>query len=373
MRKTSKGKIIIADTYLESILDVAEEQAGNYPGQERQEVTSKVLNEFFKNLTTITGGTADDIIAEAEEDIKVALADSLKQQRAFERRLYNSHKRLFEKYQVLMEVCSELADKHRKEVYDAVGNDNLFNLLVRLHARVLRNGAEIGALARAGYGTGVLARWRAMHEVHVTLAFLRDYGDKAARAYYDYGAISSYKALDDYQTYSSQLGIIPFSQDEVDAMKRDRDRVVKKYGSLMNEDYGWARWLSDGSIKTFRQLEAAADFGHYRPYYRYASLGIHSEWRSLTSGEEAEALYGDDPVHLVRPADWGFEDALRLAMITASSATAILLDYNHSVGSLVNMHVMQKMLENALDEYVTLAKCSKFCYNISIRIRIKRL
>lgn len=71
----------------------------------------------------------------------------------------------------------------------------------------------------------------------------------------------------------------------------------------------------------------------------------------LVSGEEAEALRGDDPVHLVGPADYGFEDALRLSMITASSATAILLNYNHSIGSLVDMNVIKKILEDALAEW----------------------
>ena len=353
MRKTSKGKIVIADSYLESILEAAEEQAATYPKSKRDEVAGKILNEFFKNLTSITGRIADDIIIEAEEDIELALIDSLKQQRAFERRLYSTHKQVFEKYHVLMEICIELTEKHRKEIYDAVGNDSLFDLLIRLHARILRNGFEIGALARTGYGTGALARWRAMHEVHVTLAFIRDYGDKAANAYYDYGAVSAYRALNDYQIHSNKLGIQPFTQDEIDSMKRDRDMVIKKYTSIINNNYGWARWLSNDKIRNFRDIETAVDFSHYRPYYRYSSLGIHSEWRSLTSGEEGTAFFSDEPVHLVGPADYGFEDALRLAMIGACSATSIILNYNHSIGSLIDMHIIKKKLEDALDEWST--------------------
>lgn len=352
MRKTSKGKIIIADTYLESILDVAEKEAASLPEEERDKAAGDYVNQVFKDLTSITGRIADDIIKEAEADIRDALADGLKQQKGFERRLYKSHKNLFEKYHTLMEVCLELTDKHRKEIYETLGyKDELFGLLVRLHARVMRTGFEIGALARVGYGTGALARWRAMHEAHVILAFIRDYGDKAAKAYRDYGAVSAYKASFDYQTHSAALGEKPFSQKELDELKEDRDRVVAKYGSIFNKDYGWVRWLSGGTIQNFRDIEAATDFGHYRPYYRHSSLGVHVEWRSLVSGEEAEALRGDDPVHLVGPADYGFEDALRLSMITASSATAILLNYNHSIGSLVDMNVIKKILEDALAEW----------------------
>lgn len=352
MRRTSKGKAYLPDEYLASIFDLAEEYAAKYPKDIRDTKVKEYMDKAAKKLMPAIDNIADDMLRDAREDIRSALDEDVKYRKGFEARLYKTHKELFEKYHTLVEISLENVDKHRKSVYAVVSNgDNLFGLILRFHARIIRNAFEIGALARTGYGTGALARWRAMHETYVIMTFIRKYGDKAANAFIDYAVVSSFRASTDYQKYATQLGEEPFDDNELKDMQSERDKVVKKYGTVFGQENGWMKYLSKNKINNFRDVEKNTDLDHLRPYYRYSSLGIHSEFRSLTSGEEFEALNGSDPVNLVGAADYGFEDALRLSIITVGAASVEILNYHHSIDSLISMKIIQNLVTEALEEW----------------------
>lgn len=344
-----KGKTLLYDDLLQGAMEAIEAEVTKLPEQDQKKAYSKATKKLLKELDPIMEKIKDDIIARSRKDVKKALREDEKYKAGFEKRLYKNNKDLLDRYNALVSICLEAVQRHREITFDNVGEkDKLFPLLLRLHARACRIANEILALTRAGYGTGALARWRAMHEIVVVLSYIREHGIKAAKAFEDYSAISSYKAMLDYQRYCKALGQKPFSAAEVRKSKDRYDRMVTKYGKQFKDDYGWAKYISGGTINNFRDLELSAGIDHLRPYYRLSSLGVHAEWRSLTTGEEFEAL-SNDGIALVGAADYGFEDAMSLAMVTVSHATSIILTYNHAMFSLVYAKIIITLEREAQD------------------------
>lgn len=73
------------------------------------------------------------------------------------------------------------------------------------------------------------------------------------------------------------------------------------------------------------------------------------EWKSLLIGEEFQAL-NDDGIVLVGPADYGFEDAVSLSLLTAAHATTMILTYNLSMKSLMYAKLIKDIQDRAQEQ-----------------------
>jgi hypothetical protein len=78
-------------------------------------------------------------------------------------------------------------------------------------------------------------------------------------------------------------------------------------------------------------------------------------WASLFVGEEFDAL-NDPGVALVGPADYGFETAVSLSLLTLAYATILILTYNLSYESMVYAKVIMAVENRAQNEFEKASK-----------------
>lgn len=300
--------------------------------------------------------TADNISAMLITDInKLSKKDyrhDKKYKKGFEKRLLKIYEPYFIELHGLIATCVEVIQHHRdymeaEKILKNKKQANQYGVLIRLHARALRICNEVSSLMQVGYGTGALARWRALHELVTTIAYLAKHPDATA-LFLEHDTVLSYKAMLDYNLYSKELKTKPFSAREVGLAKRSYNAAIKKHTKSFEHDYGWLRVHSGNKLNHFRDIEEKYGQKQLRPYYRYASYGIHANVKSLYSGEENNALK-EHEVLLISASDSGMEEVAQLTPISIGFATIVLLTGVYTgTGSLIAAKVvMHKQAELA--------------------------
>lgn len=347
-----RGKAILDDslrsTFLEAVEDRAQELAKQGDAKELSNFLKKVADPA--KIGDIADKMAEEILSRSRRATRKAVRFEQKQKRGFEKRLHKTYEGSISAYTELLGVSIEAIENHRKITYENLGEKDAFlPFLLRLHARAYRNANEILALMQAGYGSGALARWRSMHETVVVMSYAKEQGPRVIRFMKDHEAVSAYKAMKVYQEHVERLAQQPFSAKDVRQAKAKYDRRLLKYGKEFRKDYGWAWAASGHKLHNFRELEEHVGIDHLYPYYKLSSLNVHMEWRSLFVGEEFEAL-NDPGVALIGPADYGFEDAVSLSLLTLSYATIMILTYNLSYESMIYAKVVMAAERRAQEE-----------------------
>ncbi len=94
---------------------------------------------------------------------------------------------------------------------------------------------------KSGFGIAAFARWRALHEVIVTAAFLREHGKNAAQIYLEYESVQAYQAMQEYAKHEKILGGALWRKAEKKKLQRRYYYLIKKYTKNFQNPYGWAK------------------------------------------------------------------------------------------------------------------------------------
>jgi hypothetical protein len=197
---------------------------------------------------------------------------------------------------MLVTMARELGDNINYDVRHNPGSSNfiLVDVLTRLHARSCQVAEEIIVLLETGFANGAMARWRTMHEIAVTTAFISDHGNACAQRYTDHQIVESYKGALEYEDIHAKLGYDPITSKDMNKIRKQYDNVIKKYGKVYGAQYGWAAKDLNGKQPTFKEIEKAARIDYLRGHYRMASHGIHANPKgiffSMTSTFPTEVL-----------------------------------------------------------------------------------
>jgi len=190
--------------------------------------------------------------------------------------------------------------------------------LLRVHGRSIVIGGEIVALLRAGYPSGAIARWRALHECTVIAAVLHDSGEATSRRYLAHQWVEL-AALAEAGMIAGARG--RQSRDErrfVDGLRSQREAVVAAHGTEMLSDYGWAAKALRNPTPRFADLERRARSRRRRPLYKLANKHVHAsaggEWLAMTTRAMPGRLFVG--AQLEGLADIGILTAELLAEIT---------------------------------------------------------
>jgi hypothetical protein len=170
-----------------------------------------------------------------------------------------------------------------------------------LHARACQTSAEVHALLAAGFPGGAYARYRTLHELAVTAAVIAEHGRTPEHAdladrYLNHTHIEHYQQAQHYQRSSPHLGWQPFSQDTMQALKRERDRLTSRYGRAYADPYGWAAGVIRPPL-TFARLEAKANLDVLRYLYITGSHLIHATAHGLRL--TLQPREGSEPVAVI--------------------------------------------------------------------------
>lgn len=68
----------------------------------------------------------------------------------------------------------------------------VYSVLRQIHGRACQQFLEIHHLLKGGFADGAYARWRSLYELGVVSEFIRDNGEKVAKAYYEDALASDY-------------------------------------------------------------------------------------------------------------------------------------------------------------------------------------
>lgn len=178
---------------------------------------------------------------------------------------------------VSLEAGARFNEYYRKNAVDE--KDFVFEAVTRLHARGCQVGAEALILLRNGFADGAHARWRTLHEICVVARFITQNGNDVAERFLSHSIISELDIAEKYKEYHQDIDYAPPNQEYIDALKRERDELLSRYGTplkYLKKDYWWAAKSLNKDIPTFYDLEKSAELEHLRPFYKKSNINVHS-------------------------------------------------------------------------------------------------
>lgn len=338
-----------------------------YEGLEEavKKLSKEEQQKFFESekLDSVLNDSVSDIastfVAKVNKEAAKDFRRDKRYQKRFERRLARRFNPYFKELYGLTNLCIEVIQHHRDYIHEhkVIKNKkqaSQYGVIIRLHARALRICNEVRSLMEAGYATGALSRWRALHELTATINFLTHNLD-AVELFLEHDKVLSYEAMLDLNKYSDLLVLEAYTNHEVAMARRIRKNLINKHGNDIKHPYGWLKVYSHGKIKTFRDLEEQYGQEQLRPYYRYASYGIHANAKSLRSGEENSALENENVI-LVGASDGGMEEVAQLTPISISFATiSILCNLSPSAASIVAARTVMLKQEQLRDTFTNVS------------------
>jgi hypothetical protein len=211
-----------------------------------------------------------------------------------------------------------------------------FQALVRLHAHSSLIAGEVLHLLRGGFAMGAHARWRTLHETSVVMMLLSEAPPDTAQRFLDHAIVKSYQDALPFNVHAERIGYQPLSSDEVDGMKRRVDKLKAKYGEDFVGSYGWSKSelqrrnpSRKGNVQ-FEELEKTANVEFWRPYYRWASHGVHPTAKSI---DYVQGVFGIQNVMLAGPSNGGLADPGSGAMRSLCHAGVSLLPVSIEITS----------------------------------------
>jgi hypothetical protein len=213
-------------------------------------------------------------------------------------------------------------------------------LLVRIHARAIQVSEEILILLKNGFADGAEARWRTLHELTVTSAFIAQHGNAVAEQYIEHESIERYNKAKQHNRYHVRLGAEDIPLNEIEGLKQEYLNLLDKYGEGYKTPYGWASSTLNNKRPTFSAIEASVDFDHYRPHYKSASENIHSGSSSIFS--RLGLLHEEEDIILSSSSDSGLASAGESTALSLTQITVMMLTYNTTMDSIVICEVLRK-------------------------------
>lgn len=214
----------------------------------------------------------------------------------FRSRLYDRWRTGISKLHMLVTMAREFGENINRDARQDTGTSGstVVDVLTRLHARSCQVAEEVIVLLETGFANGAMARWRTMHEIAVTAAFISDHGNECAQRYADHQIVESYRGAQEYEAVHARLGYEPIPPKEMNEIRKQYDKVIQKYGKAFSGQYGWAAKYLPGVQPTFKEIEKAAKIDYLRGHYRMASHGVHANPKgiffSMTSMFPTEVL-----------------------------------------------------------------------------------
>ena len=213
-------------------------------------------------------------------------------------------------------------------------------LLVRIHARAIQVAEEILILLKNGFADGAEARWRTLHELTVTSAFIAQHGNSVAEQYIEHESIELYNKAKQHNQYHIRLGAEEIPLHKIEQLKQEYLNLIDKYGEGYKTPYGWASSILNNKRPTFSAIEASVEFDHYRPYYKSASENIHSG--SSSTFARLGLLHDEEEIILSGSSDSGLAVAGESTVLSLTQITVIMLTYNTTMDSLVICELLKK-------------------------------
>jgi len=272
-----------------------------------------------------------------------------------EARRYYRWQEALDLFESLIGISQEIGELHKKKISKTLLSTNKakFAALVSIHVRACRISNEILTLLEAGYPDGAFARWRTLNELAVVSFFLSANNDTISERYLEHEIMLKCKLAREYQVAHLRLNYPPIDQKELDKLKNERDRLLKKYSKEFKEDWGWIP-RSILPNPSFRALSEHVKLDHLQPFFRWSSAAVHG----LSRGLDSLGLMADKQHEtlLCGPSNYGLADPLQNGSISLQQITVCLLTLQPDFESLMNLYVMDNFVEEIGEKAVAIQK-----------------
>lgn len=337
---------MINDPLLDRLISELQTEETSLPeGTELLEVFSEALEETLPK----SGRRLADTLVDRSQKMH---CDQRAIRYGFERRLYSIWREPLQYLEMVLVSCLELGSELNNELRSNVSQEHRWKLdaLTRLHGRGCQIANEVAVLIKSGYADGAHARWRTLHELAVVTGLLSAGDANLSERYLLHEGIESWKAANQYLEHQDRLGLESLDEADLATLGTARDTLVERFGSSFKSQYGWASELLEKHSPTFADLEKEAGMGHFRPYYKLASHGVHAGPKSiyfnlaLSDGAKDLILAGPSNSGLADP---GHSAALSLFQITSS----LVASYS-SLERLISLKAIEVLVERTGDAFL---------------------
>nr|WP_320048705.1 DUF5677 domain-containing protein [uncultured Desulfuromonas sp.] len=296
-----------------------------------------------------------DVTPEAVRLIKNTLVKSAKKMlkerrklaRGFEKRNLKRWAKAFDLLETHIVICTESGEEfnssYRPTAVD--GNDLVFDIVVRHHARACHIAQEVLSLLKSGFADAAHARWRALHEVNVTAMFIAKYGQDCAERFYFHDIVDSYDGMVEHKKYEDRLQEKAASQEVIDSCKVKYDELIARYGKKFGDHYGWASYLFPNHRRvSFTAIEKDVGLDHMRPYYKWASQNIHAGSKGMRN--RLGLCEAKEDILLVGQSNSGMTDPAHATAISLSQITCTLLMLQPTLDHIVIIKISDEFQED---------------------------
>ena len=260
-------------------------------------------------------------------------------QKGFENRLYKKWKEPLDLLECSIKISLESGEEHQKKLSKTTDNTNNFKreALIKIHARALQISNEILVLLKSGYADGANARWRSLHELAVISFFLLDNNNDVSKRYLEHVIVKNFKEAEDYRKYYKKLGYLPIERKEFNKIKKEKEKICRKYNDRFQDDYGWIP-SSILSNRNFRALEGHVKLDKLHPLYNLSCDSVHGG----AKGFYRLGLMDDyqNKILLVGTSNYGLADPLQNTAISLLHITICLLNLESGFESITQMQIM---------------------------------
>ncbi|HEY1723297.1 MAG TPA: DUF5677 domain-containing protein [Magnetospirillaceae bacterium] len=247
---------------------------------------------------------------------------------------------------LIREWAQEAADRQHKT--KDTNNKRLKDVMLRLHVRACQVTNEIIVLLENGFADGALARWRTLHEITIVAAVIAKFGEEIAERYVHYQIVESFAALKAYERAYKGLGYKAPSKRTSEKVRKDYDKVVKRFGKEFGEQYGWAAHHLEKVRPTFADLEKEAGEEVMRSPYKMASYNVHASPKGIYFKIGG---IGESEVYLAGASNAGLTDPAQHAAMSLVEITSLTIGDSLVFDDLVIAGVIARLRDEIPKEF----------------------
>lgn len=274
-----------------------------------------------------------------------ALSEIREASAGFEARNFERWKPSFDHLEMMWSVSQEMGEMHGKSIKAEGGKDAdpVMAALASIFPRALLVVQEIICLLKGGFPDGALARWRTLHELSVTAAYIAKHGEVAAVPYLVSFHFAARRAAHQMNEHSEQAQITKFSDIELQEFDAHCSAAEQILGRVIEKDRDGEWPAITQSHKNFAALEKDVGLDHWRPRYKWASTHTHAHFRPMDKLLGMQD--GDKALYLIGASNSGFVDPFQMTAITLSQITMTYLFHGVNVDRIVHVNAILKLAD----------------------------
>jgi len=306
--------------------------------------TNKMLDAMPETVMAIVKDSSSTLLRSLKRRLPEELDWQDVEMTDFKVRLYNRWGKAIDLLRMMETIARDFGSENLKSASKAKESPVMWKIITLLHIRACQVTNEIICLLVNGYADGAMARWRTLHELSITLAFIAQHGENLAQRYRDHEIVESYSAMKQYKAYSNILGGAPVTKDDEEELLSAYTAIIERYGKSFGRRYGWAAEIIGNPDPTFQQIEAAIDFDIVRPYYKFASYNVHATPKGISI--RLGAVDGNT-LAIAGASNAGIEEAGIRTALSFLHANVMLVSKEANLDKLVIGHILSQVSQEA--------------------------